>query len=272
MKTLLSFGADLNVLNDRGQSALDIATACFINQEQKLHSRQIWHAKQRNNASSVATVKVEKKKPSSGGSPLLKNLVPSRPKLIDYTLTDDLEGWVNVDFTPYSLMHQPKEIKREFRIRDLTDPVQIPLEDIHRSGSLDAGRGGTSEDGDELLHESYHVILDLLHAAGGMGSTQLQHMPSSPAHPISFSGNHGPDLAMELERSIRLQEYEDGATILSLYEALEDTINRRMEELTSLRSADEAIALAYQQKEMKAYKKTRPNIVGGKRRVCALYI
>ena len=264
VKTLLSFGADLNILNNRGQSALDVATACFINQEQKLHSHQMRHAKHTNYASSLAAVKVEKKKLSSGGSPLLKRLVPFRPKLIDYALTGDFEGWVSVDFTTNYQTHQPKEIQCNTRARNLTDPVQIPLEDIHRSDSLDTGERSTSKDGDELLHESYHVILDLLHAAGGMSSTQLQHMPSSPSHPISFSGNHGPDLAMELERSIRLQEYEDGAAILSLYEALEDTINRKMEELTSLRSADEAIALAYQQKEMKAYKKTRPNIVGGK--------
>ena len=65
-----------------------------------------------------------------------------------------------------------------------------------------------------------------------------------------------PDLSMELERSIRVGEYENGSTILSLYEALEDTINMRMEELGSLGNPDEAIALTIQQQEMKRYNKT----------------
>ena len=66
---------------------------------------------------------------------------------------------------------------------------------------------------------------------------------------------------MELQRSIRLSEYEEGSTILNLYEALEDTINRKMEELSWMddldeNTADKAIALALQQTEMRQYNKT----------------
>ena len=50
-------------------------------------------------------------------------------------------------------------------------------------------------------------------------------------------------------------EYEDGTAILNLCEALQDTINMKMEQLASIDS-DEAIALTWQQQEMKRYNKT----------------
>ena len=76
---------------------------------------------------------------------------------------------------------------------------------------------------------------------------------------------------MELQRSIRLAEYEEGSTILNLYEALEDTINRKMEELSSLENFDEAIALALQQKEMKQYNKTLHMVQAGEEVVMCIY-
>ena len=102
-------------------------------------------------------------------------------------------------------------------------------------------------------------MLNLLHATGAMSRHKLQ---QSSSKPISLSGVHiVPDLSMELQRSIRLSEYEEGSTILNLYEALEDTINRKMEELSWMddldeNTADKAIALALQQTEMRQYNKT----------------
>ena len=252
----------MNSLDNRGQTPTDVATMCFLNQERKLQmsNRAV---NRRHDSAPAAKVK----KAAGSGSPALSKVIPPRPKLVDYSLDGEWEGWVNVDFTAeLPPLLQTKDTSREARVRDLTDPVQITLEDVQRSESRllsDAVDKEVLEEGDEELHQAYHEILDLLHATGGMSSAKVLHVLNVPGKPLSLSGKHEPDLAMELERSIRLGEYEDGSTILSLYEALEDTINQQMEELSSLGSADEAFALALQQKEMRSYRKTQPRPVAG---------
>lgn len=252
----------MNSLDNRSQTPTDVATMCFLNQERKLQIRNT--AVNRRHDSTPAS---KLKKVNGSGSPSLSKVIPPRPKLVDYSLDGELEGWVNVDFTAeLPLLPHTKDVSREARVRDLTDPVEITLEDVQRSDSQsisDAVDKETLEEADEELHQAFHEILDLLHATGGMSSAKVQHALNVPGKPLSLSGKHGPDLAMELERSIRLREYEDGSTILSLYEALDDAINQQMEELSSLGSADEAYALALQQKEMRTYRKTQPKPVVG---------
>ena len=258
VKLLLSFGANVNVVNSKGQTPLDMATAGYLNHERRLAAAI---NKKHHRDSPLATSKSELKRQRS----ILSTIVPTRPKFVDCHLDGDFDGWVSVDFTDGPvILTRPKASGTEARERDLTDPVQITLEDVQHTQSRQVstatvaiGNEKPTLEEDEELRQSYDSILNIFHATGGMGNFKLQHMPSASGKPISLSGKHAvPDLSMELERSIRVGEYENGSTILSLYEALEDTINMRMEELGSLGNPDEAIALTIQQQEMKRYNKT----------------
>ena len=180
---------------------------------------------------------------------------------------------------------------KKVRLQDLTDPVNIRMEQgtveeerqRESSSSSSPGllrqqastpknrvRSSTVKD-DETLRRAFDDILNLLHATGALSRHKLQ---QSLSKPISLSGHHVlPDLSMELQRSIRLSEYEEGSTILNLYEALEDTINRKMEELSWVdnfdeTAADKAIALALQQTEMKQYNKTLHRFEAGMEIAC----
>ena len=178
-------------------------------------------------------------------------------------MNGDFDGWVRVDFTDGPpIKKKQAAVDTNTRVRDLTDPVQITIDDMQQMSrhsqqvstpETNKTLRSTTEE-DEQLRRSYDNILNLLHATGGMTGHEVQHTSSKP---LSLSGQHAvQDLSTELQRSIRLAEYEEGTTILNLYEALEDTINRRMEELASLGNPNEAIALALQQKEMRRYNKT----------------
>ena len=172
-------------------------------------------------------------------------------------------------------MKRPVSMDKEVRVRDLTDPVQITLDDTQLTRKTAESRqvstpknkarfSSAMVEEDELLRQSYDNILNVLHATGGVSSHKLEH---SSAKPISLSGKHAMhDLSTELQRSIRLSDYEDGATILNLYEALKDTVNMKMEELSSLgNNFDEAIALSLQQQEMSRYNKTLGKSTPGKK-------
>ena len=163
-------------------------------------------------------------------------------------------------------MTKPVSMGSEVRVRDLTDPVEFTIDDVEHTREATQSRqvstpknktkllSATVEE-DELLRQSFDQILNILHATGGVSHHQLEH---SLGKPISLSGKHAaPDLSIELQRSIRLSDYEDGSTILNLYEALEDTVNMKMEELSLMgNNLDEVVALALQQQEMKKYNKT----------------
>jgi hypothetical protein len=277
VKVLVAFGASVNATNNRGQTPLDIATVGYIQQERKLsltNAALDRHLRRRSRDCSPKSSHAARSDSSqlSKDSPLLSKIVPTRPKFMDLHLDGDLEGWVSVDFTDGPpVMEKHVSAGREVRLHDLTDPVNIKMDDAQpqttttsSSSSSSANHGQVSTVGGKILsptikddvklRQAFDDILNLLHATGGMGRHKLQ---QSPVKPISLSGQHVlPDLSMELQRSIRLSEYEEGSTILNLYEALEDTINNKMEELTSLDNFDEALALSLQQQEMKRYNRT----------------
>ena len=59
-------------------------------------------------------------------------------------------------------------------------------------------------------------------------------------------------------KPIKLREYDEGSTVLTLAEELEDSINEKMEGQASFSAnPDEAIAIAMQQRELAKYSKTR---------------
>ena len=83
--------------------------------------------------------------------------------------------------------------------------------------------------------------------------------PRSLSESGEYSDSHS--LGTELERSIKLREYDEGSTVLTLAEELEDSINERMEGQASFSAnPDEAIAIAMQQRELAKYSKTRKKI------------
>ena len=269
VKLLITFGANVNSLNGSGHTPLDIATMGYIQQERKLTVSNLTHdncLRKKWRDGSPKALKSDTHQ-SQKKSPLLSRIVPMRPKFVDFHLGGDLKGWMQVDFTDGT----PPVAKRpvsfegvEVRVRDLTDPVHITMDDMHirqpaastqvSTPKFTARSSSATLKQEEELRQSYDYILNLLHATGGMTFHKLQNMSSKP---LSLSGKHAtPDLSIELQRSIKLAEYQDGTTILNLYEALEDTINSKMEELSSLGNFDEALGLALQQQEMKRYNKT----------------
>ena len=283
VKVLIAFGASVNTCNNRGQTPLDIATLSYLQQEKKVntspHRRGLdWQSRRPTHHRSTSSHL------HHADSPLLSKIIPRRPKFSDSDLDGDLEGWVSVDFTdspPVAERHV--SARKEVRLQDLTDPVNIMMEakateeeqkegssslSVHRQVSTPKNRVRSSTlQEDELLRRAFDDTLNLLHATGAMSRHKLQ---QSSSKPISLSGLHiVPDLSMELQRSIRLSEYEEGSTILNLYEALEDTINRKMEELSWMddldeNAADKAIALALQQSEMRQYNKTLHRFEAGR--------
>ena len=288
VKVLVAFGASVNATNNRGQTPLDLATVGYLNQERKLslsNTALNRHLVARNPRECSPRLPHQRSfTENHRESPLLSRIVPIRPKFVDMDLDGDLDGWTCVDFTDVpparAVTEKGVEVGSEVRFQDLTSPVSITMEENTQQPDHTANSSSSSSHSvtqrqvsttksrsrsvtvkeDEKLRRSFDDILNLLHATGGMTRHRLQ---QSPMKPISLSGKHIlPDLSMELQRSIRLAEYEEGSTILNLYEALQDTINRKMENL-SAGNLDEAIALALQQKEMKEYNKTLQMVVTG---------
>ena len=260
VKILLSFGADVNLINCHGHTPLDIATGIYINQECRVAVSNA-AVDRRTRPHRPSDVQMIPGTLHEGDSPLLSKIVPQRPKFTDYHLSGDLDGWVSVDFTdgpPVNKKLAP--MSTEGRVRDLTEPVHMTTDDVQSISERTQQLSSSNTNGihatvaeDDRLRLSYDSILNLLHAAGGRSGDKLQDTYSKP---ISLSGQHvQPDLSLELKRSIRLVEYEDGTAILNLCEALQDTINMKMEQLASIDS-DEAIALTWQQQEMTRYNKT----------------
>ena len=67
----------------------------------------------------------------------------------------------------------------------------------------------------------------------------------------------------EMERSVKIKDYLDGKTVLSLYEELEFNINKIIKCQSSLSGVtDEDIAITFQQKEMYRFNKTSKEGIG----------
>ena len=181
----------MNSLDNQGQTPTDIATMCFLSQERKLqiHNRAV---NRRHNTAPGTKIK----RTPGNDSPVFSRVILPRAKLIDYSMGGELEGWVSVDFTAeFPPLPPTKDTSREVHVRDLTDPVQITLEEIQHSESQlisDAVDKEALEEGlgDEELHQAYNEILDLLHATGGMSSAKMQHVLNVPGKPLPLSGKH----------------------------------------------------------------------------------
>ena len=129
VKVLIAFGAIVNTSNKRGQTPLDIATLSYLQQEKKVntspHRRGLdWQSRRPTHHRSTDSHL------HHGDSPLLSKIIPRRPKFSDSALDGDLEGWVSVDFTDAPpVMERHMSSAKEVRLQDLTDPVNITMEE-----------------------------------------------------------------------------------------------------------------------------------------------
>ena len=189
-KTLMSFGANVNALNARHQTPLDLATIAWASQERE--------TKVINHSNSVEAVK-------------------SDPVQIRLSVSEGDE-----------------EVKEKLPVEEVKEMLPV----------------AASPEVAQQLHD----MLDLFYSVGALrGKSRKLRFNKIPKIVDSndFSSESG------LERSIKLRDYDEGGTVLSLYEELEDYINRRIDGQLSLSmNPDEAIAMTYQQQEMYRYKKT----------------
>ena len=136
----------------------------------------------------------------------------------------------------------PREFMQSIQIRtSLSDSVD-ENEEVKQKPAV----SGSSE-----MVQQIHEMLDLLYAVGALSSKSRKLRFNKIPKLVESGSESG------LERSIKLKDYDEGRTVLSLYEEMEDYINRRIESQESLSlNMDEAIAMTYQQQEMHRYKKT----------------
>ena len=251
-KTLISFGANVNPLNVRHQTPLDLATIEWASQERK---RKV--SNDINGEVKPALVNPQRSSPQV--SPILLRREVRPPA---YSRADSTRSWVSVDTTGQTngtkngILEECALLEASYQSgtsaedpREFMQSMQIRMS---LSDSVDKNDEEASA-GSEMVQQM-HKMLDLLYAVGALSSNSRK-LRFSKIPKLVESGDFSSESG--LERSIKLKDYDEGRTVLSLYEELEDYINRRIESQESLSlNMDEAIAMTYQQQEMHRYKKT----------------
>ena len=256
-KTLISFGADVNPLNVRHQTPLDLATIAWASQERK--------SKVSNDINGeVKPALVTPQRSSPQVSPILLRHGVRPPA---YSRADSTSSWVSVD-TMYQTNGTKNGILEECALLEASyqsgtsaeDPREF-MQSIQIRTSLSDSVDENEEvkqkpavSGSSKMVQQMHEMLDLLYSVGALSSNSRK-LRFNKIPKLVESGDFSSESA--LERSIKLKDYDEGRTVLSLYEEIEDYINRRIESQESLSlNMDEAIAMTYQQQEMHRYKKT----------------
>lgn len=254
-KTLMSFGANINALNVRRQTPLDLATVAWAAQER---GRKVVNY---SNGVEVMTAEpITNRYSVSQVSPILARAGVRRTA---YSRVDSTSSWVFVD-TLYQANGgrsgglEESILEASYRSccsnddpREFMDSVQIRLS--ASEGDEDVKSKPPVTDTPEMAQQ-LHDMLDLLYSVGALrGKSRKLRFNKIPK--IVDSNDFSSEL--DLERSIKLKDYDEGRTVLSLYEELEDYINGRIDcQLSLSMNPDEAIAMTYQQQEMYQYKKT----------------
>ena len=256
-KTLMSFGADVNPLNVRHQTPLDLATIAWASQERK---RKV--SNDINGEVKPALVNPQHSSPQV--SPILLHHEMRPPA---YSKADSTRSWVSVD-TMYQTNGTKNGILEECALLEASYQSGTSAEDPREFMQSMQIRMSLSESVDENeevkqkpavsasseMVQQMHEMLDLLYSVGALSSNSRK-LRFNKIPKLVESGDFSSESG--LERSIKLKDYDEGRTVLSLYEEMEDYINRRIESQESLSlNMDEAIAITYQQKEMHRYKKT----------------
>ena len=294
-KALVAFGASLNETNDKEQTPLDLATLAWIAKESKkkifngtnnLESTDSKPASgsttERPSTRSIITdlssswVVVDQ---VNGSGQTSRNSSQPGSSAASSCNGEEEEEEVQ-DLSPI--------LERSFDLsslnssmddaRDFTNTM-MPIRLSQMNEEVERVESKPFEENDplDLMEEDRIEMLQFLYSVGAVSSAKFKKfrlsrvpMLHSMSESLEFSaelqrrGDKAASLEAaslqesELEQSIKLGDYDDGKTVLSLFEELEDHINLRMESQQSLSSnPDEAIALAMQQKELVVYKRTR---------------
>ena len=259
---LLAFGADVNLVNSRHHTPLDLATFMWI-----MHERQTKIHGGTNNLETVQEHKRHSKFksfPDITSSPLLSKKTVSR--------TSSNSSWVYVDEDSESsassggegVVEKPIETsnKSSEDSRDFTSSVMpIKCSDLSEE-VLDDTINTTLLSPAHMLLREIGDILELLYTvhaqSGKLVICRFNKVPLllSFSDSVEFKNRIDDQLtnSNDIERSVKIKDFIEGKTVFSLYEELEFNINRRFE--SQFLDPDEAIALAFQQREMVQYKRT----------------
>lgn len=293
VQLLLAFGANVNQVNLHHHTPLDIATLLWLNQERLTRVN-----KGTNNLETVHEGRLSshiKTFPDVTSSPMPSPLLRRAPHRV-VTRSDSSSSWVMVDqevalppsgtATPSSdtvdssgRAHSNYDSQTsQDDSRDFTSSVMpIKTADLDNEVPEDDVSSGLSANSMQL--KPTEAILSLLYSVNALSGKAVTHK----FHKVSFlssfcesdefqrqlEAHKSPNPFLdsnEMERSVKLKDYVEGKTVLSLYEELEFNINTRMRNQSSCLSGitDEDIAIAMQQKEMYQFNKTSKEGMGFK--------
>lgn len=264
VRVLLAFGADVNLVNERRHTALDLATFLWVTYERG--------AKINRTTNKLETIcENQRSFPDVTSSPVPSPLLQrSNPKLI--SRSDSQSSWTLVDRLSSSNGEDWTDSVDQCRInsddsREFTSSVIIKFDDLvdevpdARQHSPLIGRSSPLECIKDILDLLYSV-----HAQSGKAVMQKfnQVVPLLSSFSESKEFQDSIDAAVspfsdsqELGDSIKIKDFIDGRMLFSLYEELEYNINSRLESQSSLSvNPDEAFALAMQQRELYQFRKT----------------
>ncbi len=223
-KALLCYGADINPINCRRQTPLDLATIAWAAHErQNTVVKETFDAvpalppgqrmnRQKFRADSTSSwVVVDSQLQASGHS---QRSTPEREGSVDRSMSvlskdsDDYRAFA--ESTMISLAEETVEVKSK----------SVAAESV-------------------VAYESGEEILELLYSCGAVqGMSRKRRFQVKVPHLASLTESceveRAREIENELERSVKLKDYYDRNTVLTLSEELEDNINLRMDSQASL--------------------------------------
>ena len=274
VKVLLAFGADINPVNHRRHTPLDIATYSWVAQERE--------TKVRSGTNNLATVQEgllatklhtftsfpDASSPMS--SPYLYKRKASRVQ----TRTDSESSWIYVDRESKS--PSPNDNKRESQSQLSSDDSREFTSSVMPIKPADLVQEVASMEEGSASQKSFEPLLNLLYSVHALSGKAITHHFRTLPPLKSFSESNEFQQSInaqqklnpfwdsgDLESSIKIRDYLEGKTVFNLYEELDYNINLKLVTQTSLSpNPDEAIAITLQQREMMHFKMTGKGGIG----------
>ena len=274
-KVLLAFGANINATNAKQQTPLDVATIAWV-----VHLRDV------KVFSGTNVLETVKERDHSFSSSIESATCPdvldptffqvSPPRKVPMGRNDSTSSWVHIDFVytngskssnGYQSLEASIECSGRSSVedsREFTNSVMpIKHSDLENGHTQTHAATATSQDLADMT-EMRRQFFDLLYSVGAVSgkSKKLRFNKVSRLRSFSESNELSESLEIVLERSVKLKDYDEGKTVLTLSEELQDFINMRMDSQESLSgNPDEAMALVFQQKELSRFNKTKKPVL-----------
>ena len=285
MKLLLAFGADVNLVNHRHHTPLDIATYSWLAHERqsKIRIGREFHSMPDVTSSPMPSPLLLRKTsnvtlpvPSPRASPRM-----NRTNGTTYTRQGSTSSWVYVDQDSAAssngengvekLSVEPSSTSTDDSREFLSSVMPIKPDDFAEE-VLDGALPSSAQ----TVLSSFGALLSLLYSVHALSGKAIKHrfndVPplSSFSESVEFQEQIDTQKHLnpfwdssDLENSVKIRDFIEGKTVLSLYEELEYNINLRLTNQNSLSpNPDEAIAVIFQQKEMMKYKGTMKGGIG----------